>query len=159
MFWGTFTNKVDAKGRVSVPAAFRQELENEEFHGLFCYPSLIGPSIEAAGPKYFNELLQLIRQRNPYDELRLAYEEAIIGDSLQLAFDTEGRITIPSIFSKYADIDDQITFVGTGDKIMMWNPIVYEEHHIRQRQLAADKRQLLHDYRTPGQPPEDGSEK
>ncbi len=153
MFWGTSTNKVDTKGRVSVPAGFRQELDKEEFKGLFCFPSLACPAIEAAGPKYINGLLEIIRQRNPFDELRLAYEESIIGDAMQLAFDSEGRITIiAGIFSKHADIDDYITFVGTGDRIMMWNPVAYENHHLDQRRLAVDKRALLWDARGPAQP-------
>ncbi len=158
MFWGTFTNKVDAKGRVSVPAVYRQELDQEEFKGLFCFPSLAGPSIEAAGPRYFYSLLDLIRQRNPFDELRLAYEESIIGDAMQLAFDSEGRVTVTGIFSKHADIDDFVTFVGTGDRFMMWNPIVYENHHFNQRQLATERREMLHDFRRPGPPTEEGSD-
>ncbi len=151
MFWGTFTNKVDAKRRVSVPAPYRQELEKEKFNGLFCFPSLTGPCIEGAGQVYFYKLLDLIRQRDPFDELRLAYEVSIVGDTMQLYFDSEGRITLTGIFSKHAEIDDSMTFVGTGDRIMMWNPKVYEPHHLNQRRIATEKREQLHGFRQAGQ--------
>jgi len=142
MFQGTYTNKVDSKGRVSVPAEFRAVLADEGVAKLICFPSFTDTCLEAGGPAYFEKLHSFIDQLDPYDELRDAFELSIIADSVPLHFDKDGRITLTGAF-RHADIDDYVTFVGRGEKFQMWNPAVYEARRAEARRLAAENRRLL----------------
>ena len=143
MFRGTYTNKVDSKGRVSVPAEIRAVLAEEGVGGLICYPAFTDPCLEAGGPAYFDKLHGFIDELDPYDELRDAFEVSIIADSVPLQFDKDGRITLTGVF-KHADIDDYVTFVGRGEKFQMWNPVIYEQRRAQARRLATENRGLLH---------------
>ena len=143
MFMGTFINKVDSKGRVSVPAEFRARLDEEESAGIICYPSFTDQCLEGGGPSLFDNLQDMIEQMDPYDPIRDAFEVSIIADCQRFLFDTEGRITLPQKLVKHADIDDCITFVGRGDKFQMWNPSCYEDYRYKARQLARENRGLL----------------
>src|SRR5690606_31394902 len=49
LFLSRFDNKVDRKGRVSVPAPFRAQLSQQAFHGIIAYPSPVAPAIEGCG--------------------------------------------------------------------------------------------------------------
>jgi MraZ protein len=142
MFRGTTTNKVDSKGRVSVPAEIRAALLEEDYEGLICYPSFTDACLEAGGPAYFEKLQSFIEQMDPYDEMRDAFELSIIADSVRLSFDKDGRITLTGAFN-HADIDDYVTFVGRGEKFQMWNPAVYEQRRFEARRMAAENRALL----------------
>jgi MraZ protein len=140
---GTFTNKVDAKSRVSVPAEFRAILSEEQHDGIICFPSFTDQCLEGGGPQLFESLQSMIEQLDPYDPVRDAFEVSIIGDCQRLFFDREGRITLTGAFSKHADIADYVTFVGRGEKFQMWNPVVYEDYRYKARQLARENRGLL----------------
>ena len=149
MFRGTTTNKVDSKGRISVPAEIRAVLQAEGFDGLICYPSFTDPCLEAGGPAYFETLKGMIDQMDPYDEMRDAFELSIIGDSVRLNFDKDGRVTLPDLIS-HADISDSVTFVGRGEKFQLWNPSVFDQRRFEARRLAAENRGLLQRVRTNG---------
>jgi MraZ protein len=147
MFRGTATNKVDSKGRVSVPAEIRAVLLEEDYEGLICYPSFTDACLEAGGPAYFDKLHSYIDLMDPYDEMRDAFELSIIADSVRLSFDKDGRITLTGVFD-HAEIDDYVTFVGRGEKFQMWNPSVYERRRFEARRMASENRTLLQRART-----------
>ena len=142
MFRGTYNNKVDSKGRVSVPAELRAALAEEGVEEFLCYPSFTDPCLEAGGPAYFKKLQAMIDQMDPYDDLRDAFELSIIADSVRLAFDKDGRVTLTGAFA-HADIDDYVTFVGRGEKFQMWNPAVYEQRRFEARRIARENKSLL----------------
>ncbi len=143
MFMGHFTNKVDAKGRVSVPADFRAVLAAENFEGIMCFPSFTSPCLEAGGPSYFAGLKASIDQLDPYDELRDHFEMAIFGSSRRFFFDRDGRITLDADLMKEADIRDAVTFIGRGDKFELWSPETLRDRLGEARRLARDHRGLL----------------
>jgi len=149
LFTGTYTNKVDAKGRVSVPAEFRNLIAQEDDDSIVCFPALYGNCLEGGGPTLLEHLYDMIEQMNPYADDRVAFEISILADCQRLNFDGEGRVTLTGAFCKYADISDYVTFVGLGDKFQMWNPVLYEEHRLKYRQLASQNRGLLQRHRTP----------
>jgi len=143
MFMGTFTNKVDAKGRVSVPADFRAVLAAQGFEGIKCFRSFASPCLEAGGPAYFEHLQSLIDDLDPYDDMREHFELSIFGSSRRFFFDRDGRITLDTDFTKFADIGDAVTFVGRGNKFEMWCPGQLEEKIERARRLAYENRGIL----------------
>jgi len=121
LFLGRFTSKIDSKGRVSVPAAFRDELAGQTFKGIIAYPSLKNDSIEASGLDWIEELSRL---RDSYDPQSEEYDafSAIFGDAYRLPFDPEGRIILPEMLIAHANITDSAIFLGNTRSFEIWHP-------------------------------------
>lgn len=143
LFLSTYTNKVDKKGRVSVPAQYRNMLANQIFHGVVAYASFVHPCIEASGIDRIERLSDSIDALDPFSEERDAFATAILGGSQQLSFDGDGRVILPESLLKVAGITDQAIFVGKGKTFEIWNPQTFEAYAAKARELAQEKRGSL----------------
>lgn len=150
LFLSTFHNKVDKKGRVSVPAQFRAALSGQSFLGIVAYGSFINPCIEACGISRIEKLSARIETLDPFSEERDAFATTILGGSMQLAFDGEGRILLPEALVDVAGITDAAVFVGKGETFEMWEPKTFAAHAARARDLAREKRLRLRSETSPG---------
>ncbi len=126
-FISRFDNKVDKKGRVSVPASFRAELATQPFAGIVAFPSPVLNAIEACGMDRLKEMAAHLDTMNPYGGNRNAFANAMLTKSHQLTFDSEGRVGLPERLLKHAGISAMATFAGTGPTFQIWNPDTYEE--------------------------------
>lgn len=93
------------------------------------------------------ELSNIIQNLDPYSDERDAFETVVLGGSVQLAFDNEGRVTIPSHLLEEAGISDQACFVGKGAVFEIWNPEIFEEHQKLSREIANKNRAVLKNIR------------
>jgi MraZ protein len=143
LFLSTYTNKIDKKGRVSVPASFRPYLLQQTFPGIIAYSSFINPCIEACGINRMETLNQTIDSLDPYSESRDAFATTILGGCVQLAFDGEGRIILPENLIKFANLEEQACFVGKGATFEIWSPENFEAYAARAREIAKQDRMAL----------------
>jgi MraZ protein len=114
--------RLDAKGRVSVPAPFRAVLARDGFDGLYCYPALDRPALDAGGNALLEEIEALIAGFSPYSEVREQFSLSLYGTSETLKLDGEGRIQLTETLKAHAAITDAVTFVGLGHKFQIWEP-------------------------------------
>ncbi len=114
--------RLDAKGRVSVPAAFRAVLARDGFDGLYCYPALDRPALDAGGNALLAEIEALITGFAPYSDEREQFSLALYGTSETLKVDSEGRVVLSESLKMHAGITDAVTFVGLGHKFRIWEP-------------------------------------
>ena len=122
-FVSTVTNKLDAKGRVSVPAPFRQILAAQETHGIYCFPSFSASALEAFGNALIADVQARLDALDPFfSEDHDARAQAILAASQFLAFDDEGRVSLPEALIAHARIEERVTFVGLGRKFQIWDP-------------------------------------
>lgn len=143
LFLSTYQNRIDKKGRISVPAPFRALLVKEEFPGIIAYPSFVNPCIEACGVKRISRLSDSIDALDPFSAERDAFATSILGGSVQLAFDGEGRVMLPAELLETAQITELATFVGKGETFEIWNPKQFEEYAEKARALAKNARATL----------------
>lgn len=143
LFLSTFTNKIDKKGRVSVPASFRASLASQAFSGIIAYSSFVNPCIEACSMNRIEVISQTIDNLDPYSEIRDAFATTILGGCVQLGFDSEGRIIIPENLIELANIDEQACFVGKGATFEIWSPEIFADYAAKARELAKKDRQSL----------------
>jgi MraZ protein len=147
-FVSTFQNKLDAKGRVSVPAPFRAILERDGYRagaagGIYCYPSLDAPAIDAGGERLAQKIDQLLGGLADYSDERDELSLALYGDVQVLSIDGDGRIIIPEGLRAHAGLGAKVTFVGLGDKFQIWDPERFEERRARAREKVQDHRKLF----------------
>jgi len=121
-FVSHYTLRLDAKGRVSIPASFRGVLARDGFEGLYCYPALDLPALDAGGNALFAEIEALIARFPPYSEERDRFSVALYATREKLKVDGEGRIVLTEPLKVHAGINDAVTFVGLGHKFQIWEP-------------------------------------
>jgi len=114
--------RLDAKGRVSVPASFRAVLARDGFDGLYCHPALDRPALDAGGNALLAEIQALITGYAPYSEQREQFALSLYGTSETLKIDSEGRVVLTESLKAHAGIADAATFVGLGYKFRIWEP-------------------------------------
>jgi len=114
--------RLDAKGRVSIPASFRAVLGRDGFEGLYCYPTLDRPALDAGGNALLAEIEALIARFAPYSEEREQFAAALYGTSEVLKIDGEGRVTLTEPLKSHAGIADAVAFAGLGHKFQIWEP-------------------------------------
>ena len=139
-FVSNFTNRLDAKGRVSIPASFRAVLARDGYEGLCVLPSLDSQALDAGGNALLSEINQLIESYPPYSEERDTLSSALLGTSEVLKTDAEGRIILAESLKSFAGIRDQVTFVGHGHKFQIWEPETFRAHLDAARAKARDLR-------------------
>jgi MraZ protein len=143
LFLSTFSNKVDAKGRVSVPAQFRASLVNDNFASMVVYESFINDCIEGCDLERIKKLSESIDNLDPFSEERDAFATAVLGGSVQLSIDGDGRVILPEVLLKKAKIKDVAVFIGKGSTFEIWEPKYFEEYMAQAKAQAKSKRNLL----------------
>ena len=136
MFLSTYENKIDKKGRVSVPASFRSYLSNLGYNGVICYPSFNNQSIEAWPQDRIEKISSAIDSLNPFEEKRDYFATSILAESINLQFDSEGRISLTPKLLKHARIKNSMLFVGQGKTFQIWEPTIFEKFKVNARKKA-----------------------
>ena len=121
-FVSNVTLRLDSKGRVSIPASFRSVLARDGFAGLYCYPALDRPAIDAGGNALMAEIEALIARYAPFSDAREQLALALFGTSETLKIDGEGRIALTDTLKSHAGIASEVAFVGLGHKFQIWEP-------------------------------------
>jgi MraZ protein len=121
-FVSNFTLRLDAKGRVSVPAPFRAVLARDGFEGLYCYPAFDRPAVDCGGNALLAEIEALIERFPPYSDERDQFSAALYGTSETLKIDAEGRVSLTEALKQHAGVTDAVAFVGLGHKFQIWEP-------------------------------------
>jgi MraZ protein len=114
--------RLDAKGRVSVPAAYRAVLARDGFDGLYCYPALDRPALDAGGNALLAEIEALIAGYSPNSDQREQFSLSLYGTSETLKIDGEGRVVLTDTLKAHAGITDAVSFAGLGHKFQIWEP-------------------------------------
>lgn len=137
LFLSTFMNKVDKKGRVSVPATFRATLSQQPFQGIIAYRSFTAACVEGCGMDFMERLSESTQDFAAFSPEQEDISALIFADARQLSWDPEGRIVLPEDVMVHAGITELCAFVGKGQTFQIWNPETYKavEAEIRARAL------------------------
>ena len=136
MFLSTYENKLDKKGRVSVPASFRSYLSNLGYNGVVCYPSFNNSSIEAWPQDRIEKISNAIDALSPFEEKKDYFATSILSESVDLQFDSEGRISLTTKLLKHAKIKNSMLFVGQGKTFQIWEPTTFEKFRAQSRKKS-----------------------
>tara|TARA_B100001996_G_C18391404_1_gene489302 strand:+ start:101 stop:556 length:456 start_codon:yes stop_codon:yes gene_type:complete len=136
MFLSTFENKLDKKGRVSVPANYRSYLSNLGYNGVICFPSFNNQSIEAWTQDRIEKISNSIDALNPFEEKKDYFATSIMSESVNLQFDGEGRISLTQKLLKHAKIKSSMLFVGQGKTFQIWEPTAFEKFRAQSRKKS-----------------------
>jgi MraZ protein len=130
LFIGTHQNKLDAKGRVSVPAQFRSVLKKMSHAGeaatvatMYLRPSHQNPCIEGWTEAGFEALSAPVAEG--YSLFSPEHEDfvmALFGDACSMETDKEGRIMLPANLVAHAGLTENVMFIGARNTFQIWEP-------------------------------------
>jgi MraZ protein len=141
IFSSNSTHKIDAKGRVSIPASFRKVLEREEQPGVILIPLMRAePAIEGMGYGRFEQLAEAIDAMNPLDPGAVALSYRIMGEARHLPLDETGRIVLGPDLRDTIGLTDEAVFVGVGKHFQIWEPKAWAA---RQPGIARDSQAAM----------------
>ena len=112
MFLSTYENNIDKKGRVSVPAQFRSHLSSLGFNSIICFPSFNQQCLEAWPQDRIEKISDAIDNLNPFEEKKDYFATSILSESVNLIFDTEGRISLTKKLLQHSKIKTRILSVS-----------------------------------------------
>ena len=119
-----------------MPASFRSYLSNLGYNGIVCYPSFNNYVIEAWPQDRIEKISNAIDSLNPFEEKRDFFATSILSESINLQFDSEGRISLTPKLLKHAKIKNSMVFVGQGKTFQIWEPTIFEKFKVTARKKA-----------------------
>ena len=143
MFLSSYENKIDKKGRVSVPSTFRSHLSSMGYNGFISYPSFNHAALEACSQDRIEKLSDTIDTLNPFEEKRDYFATSVLSESENLQFDTEGRVSISEKLLQHAKITNNVLFVGLGKTFQIWEPKIFDKFKTFAKKKAFQNRSNL----------------
>lgn len=136
LFTGTYENKVDKKGRVSLPAPFRDRLSGGPERVFYIFPAPSCEGLEAGDEAYMERIAEAIEDQAEVFSVEEDALGQIIADALPVQYDSTGRFILPKRFLDHTGIDETALFVGKAKRFQIWNPVAYADHAAIARERA-----------------------
>ena len=109
------------------PAQFRSHLSSLGFNSIICFPSFNQQCLEAWPQDRIEKISDAIDNLNPFEEKKDYFATSILSESVNLIFDTEGRISLTKKLVQHSKIKTRILFVGLGKTFQIWEPTLFEK--------------------------------
>ncbi len=140
-FLSSSVNRIDAKGRVSVPGPFRALATKRGYHDLYALRALEEPALNVGGPDLLDLYERQLSSMDPFLQATDDMSAYLHGDGMFLKLDGDGRITISEQIREFTGISTDVGFLGRGQFFQIWEPQAMSAHmaEVRARMLAARK--------------------
>lgn len=142
-FLSSATNRVDSKGRVSVPAPFRAIIQARGNGELYGQRALDVPALNVAGPEQLEQWEKRLEAADPFLQETDDLQFLVYGDGAVMKLDGDGRIMMTDFIRAHTGITDEVTFVGHGGYFRMWAPAAFEAWRDEARDRLLKRRQGL----------------
>jgi MraZ protein len=136
-FLSNATNRIDAKGRVSVPSVFRSVLAERNIQELYCFQDFVFPAISIGGLDLLDRFERQIAAEDPFSPEANQMSLLIHGGGVFMKLDAEGRLMVTDFIRDFTGITNEVTFVGRADHFQLWRP---EEFQARQLEAREGRR-------------------
>jgi len=144
-FLSSSVNRVDAKGRVSVPGPFRNLAAKRGYQDLYALRALEEPALNVGGPDLLDLYERRLAVQDPFLQTADDMSAYLHGDGMFLRLDGDGRITITEQIREFTGLTNEVGFLGRGQFFQIWEPDAMNRYmaDVRQRMLAFRKAAAL----------------
>ena len=149
-FLSSAVNRIDAKGRVSVPAHFRSVVQQRGYSELYAIRQLDVPALDVGGLDLLDRYEERIALEDPFLQTADDMSFFVHGDGTFLKYDQDGRITVTDFIREHTGISTEAAFVGRGNFFQIWEPERLRAHGAAVRERLSRLRQGT----KPGEQPE-----
>ena len=138
LFLATFTNRIDRKGRISVPATFRAILTNLKSDGVIAMPSFKFPAVQCSASDWMDRLAASVDEYAVFSNEQDDMTAVLFASAKQLSIDSDGRIVLPEELIEHANLTDEAAFVGRSKNFEIWQPAAFRDYQAGARQRVAE---------------------
>ncbi|QLF70854.1 division/cell wall cluster transcriptional repressor MraZ [Peteryoungia desertarenae] len=135
-FLSNATNRIDAKGRVSVPASFRAVLAQRGIQELYCLQDFVYPAINIGGPDLLERYEQKVAAADPFSLEANEMSLLLHGGGVFTRLDAEGRLMVTDFIREFTGISADVCFVGRSDHFQLWLPQAFHEAQAKAREVV-----------------------
>ena len=143
LFLSQYVNKVDKKGRVSLPSSFRNILPKENKNQIILFKSFKFPSIEGCSSERINKIASHIDQLDIFSDDQDDFATSIFSEIVPTNLDNEGRFLIPEKLKEYSNINNEVTFIGQGYYFQLWEPKAAVDRQKKSRERLIKEKKTL----------------
>ncbi len=143
LFVATHIHPIDKKGRVTLPAPFRNAMAGQSFRGIVLLRSARHPCLEGFSWSQMEEISRRLTDRmDMFSAEQDALATDLFASAAQLMFDDDGRFLLPVELMEYGHIGEEVAFVGLGSKFQMWDPEILKKrkaeatHEVKTKNLS-----------------------
>lgn len=133
------TNRIDAKGRVSVPAPFRSVLQERQIQELYGFQDFVFPAISIGGPELMERFERQLGGLDGFSQEAHQMSLLVHGGGVFMKLDQEGRLMVTDFIRSFTGITTEVTFVGRADYFQLWQPLAFQDAQAAAR-LAHQRR-------------------
>ena len=153
-FLSNAVNRVDAKGRVSVPAHFRTVVQQRGYSELYAIRQLDVPALDVGGLDLLDRYEERMKLEDPFLQTADDMSFFVHGDGAFLKLDQDGRITVTDFIREHTGISSEVAFVGRGNFFQIWEPGKLNAYGAEVRARLSRLRQGTKPRRQTGEQPE-----
>ncbi|MEZ5812066.1 MAG: division/cell wall cluster transcriptional repressor MraZ [Rhizobiaceae bacterium] len=150
-FLSSAVNRIDAKGRVSVPAHFRSVLQKRGYSQLYALKALDVPALDVGGLDLLDRYEKRMAEEDPFLQLADDMSFHVHGDGAFLKLDQDGRIMVTDFVREQTGITSEVAFVGRGNFFQIWHPEQLTAHGEAVRKRLLKLRRSANEARTGGE--------
>ncbi|MFB2550754.1 division/cell wall cluster transcriptional repressor MraZ [Ensifer soli] len=132
-------NRIDAKGRVSVPSLFRSVLSARNVRELYCFQDFVFPAVSAGGPELLDRFEGQTNGGDPFSPDANRMSLLIHGGGVFMKLDPEGRLMVTDFIRSFTGITTDVMFVGRSDYFQLWEPAAFQEMQAAARAQVRDR--------------------
>jgi len=129
-FTSEYESKLDSKGRLVLPSRIKAQLPSGEANELVIRRGfepclIIYPMVE------FKKVFSKISGLSEFNEEYRKLQRNFFSGTATVELDASGRFVIPKNLASYAQLEKDLILIGMGNKVEVWNPLIYEKHLIK----------------------------
>lgn len=143
-FIGDYNIRIDAKGRLSFPAAFKKQLGEAVPAGFVLKRDVFERCLNLYPMEEWDRQNRMIRAKtNPYNKEHARFLRMFYSGTAELSLDNSGRILIPKRLLDYGEITDEVVMAGQAGKIEIWSAANYQQVSAADDEFAAMAERIL----------------
>ena len=118
---------LDAKGRLAIPARYRDLLEQHCQGKMVITMQHHGQSLMLYPENEFNEVARTVSKLSDFDPVEANMKYLILGHASHVDMDANGRVLVPPLLRELVGIDKKVALVGQNNKLELWNEATWLE--------------------------------
>lgn len=127
-FIGDYNCKLDSKGRITLPSAFKRQMKESVQDGFVLKRDIFEKCLILYPMKEWERQNQIIRSKtNPYNREHNKFLRMFYSGTAEVSLDANTRLLIPKKLQEYAEIGDEVVIAGHFGKIEIWSEPLYQQ--------------------------------
>ncbi len=128
-FIGDYNCKVDAKGRLILPSAFKKQISLDAREQFVVKKDIYEDCLVLYPMDEWDRMVEVLRKKlNPYNKAHKKFLRGFYMDTAELTLDSNNRLTIPKKILSKIEVQKELKLVAQDDKIEVWNPVTYDKN-------------------------------